>query len=76
MSSPRKREEFMTQFVSIVEWVNQTVKKVEEKYRAEKEQKAILHTEYSRLMDVQRQYATALKKLAEERQKITAVKYS
>lgn len=70
MSSARKREEFMTQFESIVEWVNHTVKKVEEKYRSEKEQKNALFNEYSRLMEVQRQYATALKKLAEERQRI------
>ncbi|XP_045766626.1 coiled-coil domain-containing protein 93 [Maniola jurtina] len=69
MSSARKREEFMVQFESIVEWVNQTVKKVEQKYKHEKEQKAALHAEYSRLMDVQRQYAAALKKLAEERHK-------
>ncbi|XP_038206369.1 coiled-coil domain-containing protein 93 [Zerene cesonia] len=67
MSSPRKREEFMTQFESIVDWVNKTVRKVEEKYKNEKEQKAALHTEYCRLMDVQRQYAAALKKLASER---------
>ncbi|KAL4703277.1 hypothetical protein ACJJTC_015409 [Scirpophaga incertulas] len=39
MSSARSREEFMTQFESIVDWVNQTVKKVEEKYRVEKEKK-------------------------------------
>lgn len=71
MSSVRKREEFMSQFENIVEWVNQTVKKVEDKYRAEKERKADLYNEYSRLMNVQRQYGAALKKLAEERQKIT-----
>lgn len=70
MSSPRKREEFMTQFESIVEWVNQTVKKVEDKFVHEKLQKTALYDEYSRLMDVQRQYAAALKKLAEGRQKI------
>ncbi|CAK1556176.1 unnamed protein product [Leptosia nina] len=70
MSSPRKREEFMSQFESIVDWVNQTVRKVEQKYKTEKEQKAALHTEYSRLMDVQRQYAAALKKLASERHRI------
>ncbi|XP_022129119.2 coiled-coil domain-containing protein 93 isoform X2 [Pieris rapae] len=70
MSSPRKREEFMIQFESIVDWVNQTVRKVEHKYQTEKEQKAALHTEYSRLMDVQRQYAAALKKLASERHRI------
>ncbi|XP_075978632.1 coiled-coil domain-containing protein 93 [Anticarsia gemmatalis] len=70
MSSVRKREEFMTQFESIVDWVNQTVKKVEEKFKSEKEQKAALYNEYSRLMDVQRQYAAALKKLGEERQRI------
>ncbi|CAH2091262.1 unnamed protein product [Euphydryas editha] len=69
MSSARKREEFMTQFESIVEWVNQTVKKVEQKFKSEKEQKAALHAEYCRLMEVQRQYAAALKKLAEERHK-------
>lgn len=69
MSSARKREEFMTQFESIVEWVNQTVKKVERKFNSEKEQKAALHAEYSRLIDVQRQYAVALKKLAAERHK-------
>ncbi|CAH0761106.1 unnamed protein product [Diatraea saccharalis] len=70
MSSARSREEFMTQFESIVEWVNQTVRKVEEKYRAEKERKTALHKEYSYLLEIQRQYAAALKKLAEERQKI------
>lgn len=70
MSSTRKREEFMTQFESIVEWVNQTVRKVEEKFRNEKERKAGLHNEYSRLLEIQRQYAAALKKLAEERQKL------
>lgn len=59
----------MTQFESIVDWVNQTVKKVELKYKNEKEKKSVLHNEYSRLMDIQRQYAAALKKLAEERQK-------
>ncbi|XP_050351457.1 coiled-coil domain-containing protein 93 [Nymphalis io] len=69
MSSARKREEFMTQFESIVEWVNQTVRKVEQKFKSEKEQKMALHAEYSRLMDVQRQYAAALKKLAEQRHK-------
>ncbi|XP_063892977.1 coiled-coil domain-containing protein 93-like [Helicoverpa armigera] len=70
MSSVRKREEFMTQFESIVEWVNHTVKKVEEKFKSEKEQKNDLYNEYSRLIDVQRQYAAALKKLGEQRQKI------
>ncbi|KAJ2944287.1 hypothetical protein O0L34_g18273 [Tuta absoluta] len=69
MSSARKREEFMTQFESIVEWVNQTVRKVEQKYKTEKERKAGLHSEYSRLLDVQRQYAAALNKLAESRQR-------
>ncbi|XP_041986245.1 coiled-coil domain-containing protein 93 [Aricia agestis] len=69
MSSTRKREEFMTQFESIVEWVNQTVKKVEQKFKHEKDQKASLHAEYSRLMEVQREYAAALKKLASGRQK-------
>lgn len=69
MSSTRKREEFMNQFESIVEWVNQTVKKVEQKFLREKEQKSALHAEYSRLMDIQRQYAAALKKLAESRLK-------
>lgn len=72
MSSTRKREEFMTQFESIVEWVNQTVKKVEDKFLHEKSQKTVLYEEYSRLMDVQRQYAAALKKLAGERQKFGA----
>lgn len=76
MSSARKREEFMTQFESIVDWVNQTVKKVEEKYRNEKERKTNLHSEYSRLLEIQRQYAAALKKLAEERQKINREKHS
>lgn len=66
MSSARKREEFMTQFESIVEWVNQTVRKVEQKFKTEKERKAALHAEYSRLMEVQRQYAAALKKLSEK----------
>ncbi|XP_053606602.1 coiled-coil domain-containing protein 93 [Plodia interpunctella] len=70
MSSARKREEFMSQFESIVDWVNQTVRKVEEKYKQEKETKNALHIEYSRLLEVQRQYAAALKKLAEERQKV------
>lgn len=60
----------MTQFESIVEWVNQTVRKVETKYRSEKEQKGALHAEYSRLMEVQRQYAAALKKLASERHRV------
>ncbi|XP_063828103.1 coiled-coil domain-containing protein 93 [Ostrinia nubilalis] len=76
MSSARKREEFMTQFESIVDWVNQTVKKVEEKYRIEKERKTNLHSEYSRLLEIQRQYAAALKKLAEERQKINRERHS
>ncbi|CAG5025480.1 unnamed protein product [Parnassius apollo] len=71
MSSTRKREEFMTQFESIVDWVNQTVRKVEEKFNSEKERKTALHTEYTRLIEVQRQYAAALKKLAAERQKIS-----
>ncbi|XP_013140125.1 PREDICTED: coiled-coil domain-containing protein 93 isoform X1 [Papilio polytes] len=73
MSSARKREEFMTQFESIVDWVNQTVKKVEEKFNSEKARKTILHDEYTRLIDIQRQYAAALKKLAAERQKISRV---
>ncbi|KPJ14293.1 Coiled-coil domain-containing protein 93 [Papilio machaon] len=71
MSSTRKREEFMTQFESIVDWVNQTVKKVEEKFNSEKARKATLHNEYTRLIEIQRQYAAALKKLAAERQKIS-----
>lgn len=61
----------MTQFESIVDWVNQTVRKVEQKFKHEKEQKASLHTEYSRLMEVQREYAAALKKLASGRHKST-----
>lgn len=76
MSSVRKREEFMTQFESIVDWVNQTVRKVEEKYKSEKEQKNALYNEYSRLMDVQRQYAAALKKLGEERRRIDTQRHS
>ncbi|KAI8426311.1 hypothetical protein MSG28_005184 [Choristoneura fumiferana] len=76
MSSARKREEFMSQFESIVEWVNQTVKKVESKFKSEKDQKVALHAEYSRLMDVQRQYAATLKKLAEERQKLGKRRHS
>lgn len=63
----------MTQFESIVEWVNQTVKKVEHKFLTEKEQKSALHAEYSRLMDIQRQYAAALKKLAESRHKFREI---
>ncbi|XP_050549279.1 coiled-coil domain-containing protein 93 [Spodoptera frugiperda] len=70
MSSVRKREEFMSQFESIVDWVNHTVRKVEEKFKNEKERKNDLYNEYSRLMDVQRQYAAALKKLGEQRQRI------
>lgn len=69
MSSSRKREEFMNQFESIVDWVNQTVRKVEDKFKNEKERKAVLHAEYSWLMEVQREYAAALKKLAEGRQR-------
>lgn len=69
MSSSRKREEFMAQFESIVEWVNQTVKKVEQKYKEERDKKTALHLEYSHLLDIQRQYAAALKKLAEDRQR-------
>uniref|UniRef100_A0A2A4KAB2 Coiled-coil domain-containing protein 93 n=1 Tax=Heliothis virescens TaxID=7102 RepID=A0A2A4KAB2_HELVI len=76
MSSVRKREEFMTQFESIVEWVNHTVKKVEEKFKSEKEQKNDLYNEYSRLIDVQRQYAAALKKLGEQRQRIGTERHS
>ena len=76
MSSVRKREEFMTQFESIVDWVNHTVKKVEEKFKSEKKQKNDLYNEYSRLMDVQRQYAAALKKLGEQREKIGAENHS
>ncbi|XP_072947799.1 coiled-coil domain-containing protein 93 [Epargyreus clarus] len=72
MSSARKREEFMNQFESIVEWVNQTVRKVELKFNQEKERKAALHGELARLLAVQRQYAAALKRLAAERQKTTS----
>lgn len=64
MSSPRKREEFMTQFESIVEWVNQTVRKVEEKYKNEKDEKNKLYNEYTNLLELQRQYAAGLKKMA------------
>ncbi|KOB74915.1 Uncharacterized protein OBRU01_08329 [Operophtera brumata] len=60
----------LLEFESIVEWVNQTVKKVEDKFLHEKLQKTALYDEYSRLMDVQRQYAQALKKMAMEKQKI------
>lgn len=63
----------MNQFESIVEWVNQTVKKVEQKFLREKEQKSALHAEYSRLMDIQRQCAAALKKLAEGRHKFSQI---
>ncbi|KAH9637133.1 hypothetical protein HF086_016155 [Spodoptera exigua] len=76
MSSVRKREEFMSQFESIVDWVNHTVRKVEEKFKNEKERKNDLYNEYSRLMDVQRQYAAALKKLGEQRQRIDTEKHS
>lgn len=69
MSSARKREEFMSQFESIVDWVNQTVKKVDQKFKDEKDKKQALHVEYCRLLYIQRQYAAALKKLAAERQR-------
>ncbi|KAJ0178371.1 hypothetical protein K1T71_006194 [Dendrolimus kikuchii] len=64
MSSSRKREEFMSQFESIVEWVNQTVKKVEEKYKNEKDEKNKLYNEYTNLLELQRQYAAGLKMMA------------
>ncbi|GBP19895.1 Coiled-coil domain-containing protein 93 [Eumeta japonica] len=76
MSSPKKREQFMTQLESIVEWVKQTVKKVEQKYKDEKEKKAALNNEYSHLLDLQRQYAITLKKLTEERRRSVRSKNS
>lgn len=70
MSSARKRDEFMTQFESIVDWVNQTVKKVEMKFQEEKQKKQALQEEYSRLLHIQRQYAAALNKLTAVRQRL------
>lgn len=76
MSSSRKREEFMSQFESSVEWVNHTVKKVEQKFKDEKDKKTHFHEEYSRLLDIQRQYAVTLKNLAKERQRLGRTKSS
>lgn len=76
MSSARHREEFMSQFESIVEWVNQTVKKVEEKFKASKDKKNELYEEYTHLMELQRVYAASLKKLAQSRRVYTTLKVS
>lgn len=67
MSAPKKREQFMEQLESIVEWVKQTVRKTETKYLEEKDKRDKLSKDYNILLEINREYMTTLKRLAEER---------
>ncbi|XP_037895202.1 coiled-coil domain-containing protein 93 isoform X2 [Glossina fuscipes] len=69
MMSSHGREEFIKQFETIVHGVKQTETKVRAKYNEEKRRRDMLTEELQGLIELQRQYATAVKQLTRECQR-------
>uniref|UniRef100_A0A1A9X4Z1 Coiled-coil domain-containing protein 93 n=1 Tax=Glossina brevipalpis TaxID=37001 RepID=A0A1A9X4Z1_9MUSC len=69
MMSSHGREEFIKQFETIVNGVKQTESKVRAKYNEEKRRCDMLNEELQGLLELQRQYATAVKQLTRECQR-------
>ncbi|XP_054740279.1 coiled-coil domain-containing protein 93 isoform X1 [Anastrepha obliqua] len=69
MTSAHGREEFIKQFEAIVAGVKQTEQKVRQKYNEECARRDALNTELQGLLELQRQYAAAVKQLTKECQR-------
>ncbi|XP_073844579.1 coiled-coil domain-containing protein 93 isoform X2 [Musca autumnalis] len=69
MSTQHGREEFIQQFEQIVQGVKQTEQKVKSKYMEEKKRRDALNEELQGLLELQRQYAAAVKQLTIECQR-------
>lgn len=69
MMSSHGREEFIKQFETIINGVKQTESKVRAKYNEEKRRRDMLTEELQGLVELQRQYATAVKQLTRECQR-------
>lgn len=63
MMTTHGREEFIQQFEQIVNGVKQTEQKVKTKYTEEKRRRDMLNEELQGLLELQRQYAAAVKQL-------------
>ncbi|XP_050324260.1 coiled-coil domain-containing protein 93 isoform X1 [Bactrocera neohumeralis] len=69
MTSVQGREEFIKQFEAIVTGVRQTEQKVRQKYNEECARRDALNAELQSLLELQRQYAAAVKQLTKECQR-------
>ncbi|KAM7344249.1 coiled-coil domain-containing protein 93 isoform 2-T2 [Cochliomyia hominivorax] len=69
MMTTHGREEFIQQFEQIVNGVKQTEQKVKAKYNEEKRRRDMLNEELQGLLELQRQYAAAVKQLTKECQR-------
>lgn len=69
MMTTHGREEFIQQFEQIVNGVKQTEQKVKNKYNEEKRRREMLNEELQGLLELQRQYAAAVKQLTKECQR-------
>ncbi|XP_061393809.1 coiled-coil domain-containing protein 93 [Musca vetustissima] len=69
MSTQHGREEFIQKFEQIVQGVRQTEQKVKLKYLDEKKRRDALNEELQALLELQRQYAAAVKQLTIECQR-------
>ncbi|XP_069963977.1 coiled-coil domain-containing protein 93 isoform X2 [Bactrocera oleae] len=69
MTSVQGREEFIKQFEAIVTGVKQTEQKVRQKYNEECARRDALNAELQSLLELQRQYAAAVKQLTKECQR-------
>lgn len=69
MMTQHGREEFIQQFEQIVSGVRLTEQKVKSKYLEEKKRRDALNDELQGLLELQRQYAAAVKQLTKECQR-------
>ncbi|XP_022227140.2 coiled-coil domain-containing protein 93 [Drosophila obscura] len=69
MMSPHGREDFIRQFETIVDGVKSAQDKVRHKYNEERMRRDELNEELQSLLELQRQYATAVKQLTRECQR-------
>lgn len=69
MMSPHGREDFIRQFESIVDGVKSAQDKVRHKYNEERMRRDELNEELQSLLEIQRQYALAVKQLTRECQR-------
>ncbi|XP_067634295.1 coiled-coil domain-containing protein 93 isoform X2 [Eurosta solidaginis] len=69
MTSAHGRQEFIKQFEAIVAGVKQTEQKVRQKYNEECARRDALNAELQALLELQRQYAAAVKQLTKECQR-------